>query len=425
MLLLHKTTACGHISPASDISLFLIMYRNIYLFDTVVGHENLLPLSFTRPLADFRIGISTIRQKWEALLPGDYHYLPVDYLREKYGAEPSPMQSVLMLNGASVPSKDLAEAVISLHEGEALLIDDTVVAFNGVYEDFVSEKWIPVQAPESTLLIRYVFDIFLNNAEQIAADFLRLTAGKESQPLSSSNNVIGDFTDADGNPMIFLEEGAKVEGATLNLTRGPIYIGKNAEIMEGSVVRGPLALCDNAKIRMGSKIYGGSTFGPFCKVGGEIDNSVMFGFSNKAHDGYLGNAVIGEWCNIGAGVNASNLKNDYSKIRVWNYHSHTFMRTDLQFCGPIIGDHTKLGVNCMLNTATVLGVGVNIHGAGFPRVFVPSFSEGSPAAGFSNVSIKKFCDIAERVMGRRNLHLDDIDRKILERVYEVASKFKG
>ena len=222
-----------------------------------------------------------------------------------------------------------------------------------------------------------------------------------------------------------IEEGATIEGATINLRKGPVYIGHNAEIMEGSCVRGPLALCKEAKIRMGSKIYGGSTFGPFCKVGGEIDNAVFFGFSNKAHDGYLGNAVIGEWCNIGAGVNASNLKNDYSKIRVWNYKSHTFMRTDLQFCGPIIGDHTKIGVNCMLNTATVLGVGVNIHGSGFPRVFVPSFSEGSPVTGFTNVTMKKFHDIAERVMSRRDLRLTDIDNRIYEKVYEVAARFKG
>ena len=229
----------------------------------------------------------------------------------------------------------------------------------------------------------------------------------------------------EGSRKLFIEDGASIEGAIINVKDGPVYIGRDSVIMEGATVRGPLALCNNAKIRMGARIYGGSTFGPYCKVGGEIDNAVFFGYSNKAHDGYLGNAVVGEWCNIGAGTNASNLKNDYSKIRVWNYAKHTFMRTDLQFCGLIMGDHSKIGVNCMLNTATVLGVGVNLHGSGFPRVFVPSFSEGSPAGGFKDVSLKKFCEIAERVMSRRGLELTEQDRRILERVREVASRFKG
>lgn len=273
-------------------------------------------------------------------------------------------------------------------------------------------------------IVKYTFDIFRLNPTLLIEDYFRITDGRKSAPLSSSNKVIGDFVNEAGQQMLFIEEGAVIEGATINLTKGPVYIGKNAEIMEGSCVRGPLALCEKAKIRMGSKIYGGSTFGPYCKVGGEIDNAVMFGYSNKAHDGYLGNAVIGEWCNIGAGVNASNLKNDYSKIRVWNYKSKTFMRTDLQFCGPIIGDHTKIGVNCMLNTATVLGVGVNIHGSGFPRVFVPSFSEGSAAGGFSTVPMKKFHDIAERVLSRRDLRLTETDNKIYEKIYEIASQFK-
>lgn len=397
-----------------------------YLFDSHESHENLLPLSFTRPVSDFRIGISTIREKWKAFLPDvTYKLLPVEYLREKFGDVSDPSATALFISGAVVPDKSFADAVNSLQEGEAILNGETPVAFYGSYNDLVAGTWKQVLLNSQLRVISYVFDIFLLNPEEISNDFHRITEGRTSQPLSSSNRVIGDFTDAEGRQMIFIEEGATVEGATINVSKGPVYIGKNAEVMEGSCLRGPLALCSNAKIRMGSKIYGGSTFGPFCKVGGEIDNAVFFGFSNKAHDGYLGNAVIGEWCNIGAGVNASNLKNDYSKIRIWNYHTHTFMRTNLQFCGPIMGDHTKLGVNCMLNTATVLGVGVNIHGAGFPRVFVPSFSEGSPASGFTSVPMKKFLDIAERVMSRRNLILTDTDRKIYDKVHEVASQFKG
>lgn len=397
----------------------------IYLVDTPDSHENLLPLSFTRPVADFRVGITTIRQKWEDLLPGSYNYYPVEYLREKFGDVSDPDADALFITGALLPDPELIAAISNLLPGHALFKKDIPLAYHGTLNNIINKEWESIQYEGEPRIITYVFDIFLLNPQMIKEDFRRLTHGRVSRPLSDSNRVIGNFIDEEGNPMIFIEEGANVEGATINLKNGPVYIGRNAEIMEGSCVRGPLAMCEKAKIRMGSKIYGGSTFGPYCKVGGEIDNAVMFGYSNKAHDGYLGNAVIGEWCNIGAGVNASNLKNDYSKIRVWNYRSHTFMRTDLQFCGPIIGDHTKIGVNCMLNTATVLGVGVNIHGAGFPRVFVPSFSEGSPTTGFSSVTMKKFHDIAERVMSRRDLRLTECDTRIYEKVYEIASRFKG
>lgn len=401
------------------------MYDHIFLFDTQNTHENLLPLSFTRPISDFRIGIKTIRQKWESMLPGNYEYLPVEYLREKFGTGPSNDDDVILISGSLLPDTHIIKEINSLEHNQAILDGDEPIAFKGNYSDFLSSNFSPKNTDVEIRRIRYAFDVFLRNAEEIKNDFFRLTAGRKSMPLDSSNTVIGNFTDESGRELLFIEEGANIEAANINLKDGPIYIGKNAEIMEGCSVRGPLALCENAKIRMGSKIYGGCTFGPYCKVGGEIDNAVLFGFSNKAHDGYLGNAVIGEWCNIGAGVNASNLKNDYSKIRVWNYHSHTFMRTDLQFCGPIIGDHTKIGVNCMLNTATVLGVSVNLYGAGFPRAFVPSFSEGSPSGGFSTVPVKKFLQVAERVLCRRDVILDDSDRRIYEKIYEVASNFKG
>lgn len=400
------------------------MQDSIYLFDTEVSHENLLPLSFTRPVADFRLGISTIKEKWQELIPGSYRYLPVEYLREKFGEAPDPNEEALFIAGALLPDIHAADAVSSLFPGEALLDNDSPIAFRGKYSDFMSKSWTVRKESAPLRIIRYVFDIFLYNREEICNDFFRLTSRRLSCPLSDSNTVIGNFTDEAGRQLLFIEEGATVEGATLNMKNGPIYVGRDAEVMEGSCLRGPIAIGNNSKIKMGAKIYGGTTLGPYCKAGGEIDNTVFFGFSNKAHDGYLGNAVIGEWCNIGAGVNASNLKNDYTKIRVWNYHTHTFMRTDLQFCGLIMGDHSKIGVNCMLNTATVLGAGVNIHGAGFPRVFVPSFSEGSPVTGFTDVPMKKFLDIAERVMGRRGLSLKEEDRRIYEKVYEIASKFK-
>ena len=238
-------------------------------------------------------------------------------------------------------------------------------------------------------------------------------------PLPSCTRSVSNLSEEESRRLIFIEEGAEVECTTINVTHGPVYIGKEAVVMEGSCLRGPLAICEGSEVRMGAKIYGGTTFGPHCKVGGEVDNTVIFGYSNKAHDGYLGNAVIGEWCNIGAGVNASNLKNDYSMIRVWNYRTRSFMRTDLQFCGLIMGDHSKIGVNCMLNTATVIGVGVNVHGSGFPRVYLSNFNEGSPKSCFAKVTKKKFNEIADRVMSRRNFRMDEEERAIYDLIYEM------
>jgi UDP-N-acetylglucosamine diphosphorylase/glucosamine-1-phosphate N-acetyltransferase len=395
---------------------------NVILFDTEERYLNLLPLSFTRPISDFRIGITTIKEKWQALLPGDYSNITVDYLSEKYPVCEKP--DSLFVCGAIVPDDNLVLAVKSLKPGEALMSADSLIAFRGERADFDAEKWKVVAYEHEIVEIKFLFDIFLNNDKSLRADFMRLTAGRNSKPLSETNRLIGPYVQPDGTPSVFIEEGATVEGAILNVNKGPIYIGKDAEIMEGSCLRGPIALCDHSVINMGAKIYGATTIGPYSKVGGEINNVVVFGCSNKAHDGYLGNAVIGEWCNIGAGVNASNLKNDYSKIRIWNYKSHSFMRTDLQFCGLIMGDHSKAGINCMFNTATVLGVGVNIHGSGFPRVFIPSFSEGSPSSGFSDVPMKKFFDIADRAMSRRGMSLTDVERSIFEHIHSVAAQFK-
>lgn len=403
-----------------------ISERIVVLFDTEATHSDLLPLSFTRPVADFRIGVRRLREVWEELLPGRYFYRPVEFQREKFGMPPAGESDMLFVAGNVLPSESLAERIVALELGEALRLGDRIVAFRGSTESLDAEKFDKVWALEAddAVEIRYVFDVFLNNGAALKADYARLTAGRRSEPLSESNLIIGDPVDADGNPMIFLEEGASVEGATLNVKEGPIYIGRDAVVMEGSCLRGPLALCEHAQVKMGAKIYGPTTFGPYCKIGGEVQNTVVFGYSNKAHDGYLGNAVIGEWCNLGAGVNASNLKNDYSKIRIWNYPRHTFMRTDLQFCGLIMGDHSKAGINCMFNTATVVGVGCNLYGAGFPRVFIPSFLEGSPTGGLSDVALKKFYQVAERVMARRGIPLTESDRRIYERVFEVAAGYK-
>ncbi|MDE6006677.1 MAG: glucose-1-phosphate thymidylyltransferase [Muribaculaceae bacterium] len=397
----------------------------VVLFDTWESHENLLPLSYTRPVAAFRIGIVTIAEKWMHFLPGDYSYLTVDYLGEKYPLDCAEDEEALFIAGNKLPDQTTAFEAAHLGPGDALRDSSGLWAFRGTPAAFkkLSEEAGRESANDSRR-IRYVFDIFLLNAEEIERDYAWVTRGRKGECPGEDVVILGPATLKSGASALFIEKGASVEGCIINVKEGPVYIGKNAQVMEGSCIRGPLALCDNAKIRMGSKIYGGSTFGPFCKVGGEIDNTVIFGYTNKAHDGYLGNAVLGEWCNIGAGTNSSNLKNDYSKIRIWNYATHRFMRTDLQFCGLIMGDHSKAGINCMFNTATVVGVGVNIHGSGFPRQFIPSFQNGSPEAGYSDITIDTFMQVASRVMGRRGLELNDLDRHIFEWVYDWSSRFK-
>ena len=410
----HSETAQG--SPA------------IVLFDSEKRHADLLPLSFTRPIAEFRLGILTIREKWEWRTGCRCLNLPVGYLRDKFPL--SPFDEALFVAGWIVPDAELVNAVMELPAGHALSVGGELAAFRGtaaIFSKICEADALPPAVAEYTGAVdtlRYVYDLFLLNHKAILSDYPLLVAGRQTQPLSPSNTLIGEYTTSDGLPSVFIEEGAVVEGAVINVKNGPVFIAADAEIMEGACLRGPVSLGSHSKINMGAKIYGATSIGPWCKVGGEVNNAVLFGYSNKAHDGFLGNAVIGEWCNIGAGTNASNLKNDYSKIRIWNYPGHTFMRTDMQFCGLIMGDHSKVGVNCMLNTATVIGVGVNLHGSGFPRPCIPSFSEGAPASGFTDVPLKKFYDIAERVMSRRGVGLTDADRVIFERVYEVASRFK-
>ena len=342
------------------------------LEDNKEVRDNLLPMTYCRPISELRVGITTIREKWEHKLRTSCAWKTVDYLSEKY---PCP-------------------------EGE--------------------HEYLPSHVIPDVGEINHLYDIFLLNGKAIEADFATITAGRESQPISPSCTVIGSPS------RIFIEKGAKVEGAFLNTTKGCIYIGREAEVMEGTCLRGPLAVCEHAVVNMGAKIYGDTTIGPWCKVGGELNNVVMQAYSNKAHEGFLGNAVIGEWCNIGAGCVASNLKNDYTPIKLWNYPAQRFLPTGLQFCGVIMGDHTKCGINSMLNTATVLGVGVNIHGSGFPRPFVPSFSErGAAGAAYADVSMTKFFEIATRMMARRHVELTEVDRRILYAVRDIAERYRG
>lgn len=388
----------------------------IYLFETEKMHENLLPLSFTRPVADFRCGILTIKEKWEKYLPGEYGYYPVEYLRDAYGTVDHPKADSLYIAGNVLPDAPLCNEIIALEKGSALFYKDKLIAFRGTLSGLEKEKWEVVETNREVKIINYLFDIFLKNFNEIRKDYRLVTKGRKSQPLPKNTRIIS--AKAGSRTMVFIEEGAEVECISINVKNGPVYVGKNSKLMEGACLRGPLAVCEDAEIRIGAKVYGGTTIGPRCKVGGELNNAVFFGFSNKAHDGYLGNAVIGEWCNIGAGANASNLKNDYSLIRVWNYATRSFMKTELQFCGLIMGDHSKIGINAMVNTATVIGVGVNLHGGGLPRAFISDFSEGSPVSGFTKLPFDKFIDTAERVKNRRGKDIKENEKMILKEIYE-------
>lgn len=394
------------------------MKRNIIIFDDSKVRRNLLPLTYTRPTALLRVGITTIDEKWRTML-GDavFSYLTVPYLKKKFPLKAK--HNNLMVAGHVIPTEAIARQALALEHGEALMVGEELIAFNGSAHDFDNRHFKHIVYPETPPRILHSLpDIFEFNGEIMAHDFERLTSGRQSQPVSDTCIVVG------ARSRIFIEEGASVEGAILNTAEGCIYIGKDVEVMEGACIRAPFAACHDAKVRMGAKVYGATTLGPFCKVGGEVENTVFIGYSNKAHDGFLGDAVIGEWCNLGGGTTASNLKNDYSEIKLWNYEAQKFLRTGLQFCGLIMGDHSKTGVNCMINTATVLGVGVNVHGAGFPRNFVASFQEGSATAGFKNVPLQAFFAIAERVMARRGIALTEEDREIYTAIYNISDRYK-
>ena len=389
---------------------------NIILFDEKDNWTDLLPISFTRPIADIRIGILTIAEKWQHLLPeARISYKPADYLTVKFATEETGDDIIILSN--ILPDAYLAARIAALQHGEALIAAGKMIALCGTLQQFEASQRSSDITVDDVDSIVWLYDIFLKNDAQLRADFEIITRGRTSAPIDDSCTIIGS------RDQIFIEEGATVQGATLNTLGGPIYIGKDATIMEGSCIRAPFAACTHAQVNMAAKIYGATTLGPHCKVGGELNNVVIIGYSNKAHDGFLGNAVVGEWCNIGAGTNASNLKNDYTEIKLWNYRTHRFLKTGLQFCGLILGDHSKIGINCMLNTATVIGVGVNIHGAGFPRAFVASFLEGG-SAGYTDVSVAKFFDIAKRMMARRGITLSDSDKEIFESIYAIADNYK-
>lgn len=388
---------------------------NYILFDGP-SRNNLLPFTYTRPVADIRVGILTIREKWESYLEFTTTTITEDYLADKYPMV--EMEANIMINASYLPNKELVEIIKGLEENQAIFKGEDVIAFFSKenQEDIDLDDFEAIEYNENGIVIEHTWDIFSKNGVAIIEDFEFITHNRKSQPIPATVNCL--------NPEnIFIEEGAKIEFATLNANNGPIYIGKDSEIMEGSVIRGPFALCDNATVKMGAKIYGPTTIGPHSKVGGEVNNSVLFGYSNKGHDGFLGNSVIGEWCNLGADTNNSNLKNNYAEVRLWDYETESFARTGLQFCGLMMGDHSKCGINTMFNTGTVVGVSANIFGSGFPRNFVPSFSWGGNG-GFTTYLTKKAFEVAKVVMSRRDIDLTQQDAAILEHVFEETKKFR-
>jgi UDP-N-acetylglucosamine diphosphorylase/glucosamine-1-phosphate N-acetyltransferase len=382
---------------------------NYILFDGPARNA-LLPFTFTRPVADILVGIMTIRQKWEMRLGSTTTTLTEEYLSEKFPMV--EMEENIMINASFLPNTILAEMVSNLSSNQAIFRGEDVIAFftdeNQEAVDFDTYEIIEFEG--DCIRIENTWDIFSKNAAAIREDFELLTEDRKSQPIPKSVNTIAKEN-------IFIEEGAKLEFVTLNATNGPIYIGKDTQIMEGSVIRGPFALCEGAIVKMAAKIYGATTIGPYSKIGGEVNNSVLFAYSNKGHDGFLGNSVLGEWCNIGADTNTSNLKNNYEEVKLWNYETESFEKTGLQFCGLMMGDHSKCGINTMFNTGTVVGVSANIFGAGFPRNFVPSFSWGGPA-GITVYMTRKAFETARLVMNRRNIDFDEKEAAILQHVFD-------
>lgn len=388
---------------------------NYILFDGTVRNA-LLPFTFTRPVAEIRIGILTIREKWEKYLGYTTTTLTEEYLSEKYPMV--EMEDNIMINASFLPNDILSEMVKNLEKNQAIFKGDEVIAFytNDTQEEVDFDTYEIIDYTEECLTVENTWDIFAKNDTALREDFELITDGRHSQPIPKSVNVISPEN-------IFIEEGAKLEFVTLNASTGPIYIGKNAEIMEGSVIRGPFALCESGRVKLASKVYGATTVGPYSVIGGEVSNSVLFGYSNKGHDGFLGNSVLGEWCNIGADSNNSNLKNNYEEVRLWSYETEGFAKTRLQFCGLMMGDHSKCGINTMFNTGTVVGVSANIFGSGFPRNFVPSFSWGG-SSGFTTYLTNKAFQTAKIVMARRNVQFSEEDAKILEHVFEETKKYR-
>jgi UDP-N-acetylglucosamine diphosphorylase/glucosamine-1-phosphate N-acetyltransferase len=391
---------------------------NYILFDESNVRTNLLPITFMRPVADIRIRILTIREKWEKRLKTKTSTLTDTYLSKKYPIIKEANN--ILINGSVCPNDEIIKRIKTLKPNQTLVSQDTIIALHVTAEeldtlgDQSSDGIEEIEVTDIPLKINHTWEIFAKNGTAIQEDFDFLTKTRKSAAFNDTNQVICPEN-------VFIEKGAKVECAIINASSGPVYIGKNAEIMEGSMIRGPFSLGDHAIIKMGAKIYGPTTIGPYCRVGGEVNNSVMFAYSNKAHDGFLGHSVIAEWCNLGADTNTSNLKNTYDTIRLWSYSKQTFVNTHLQFCGLIMGDHSKSGIDTMFNTGTVVGVNANVFGAGFQRNFIPSFTWGG-TTGHAGYNLNKALEVAEAVFKRRKVDFTDIDKELLSDVFKITLK---
>ncbi len=387
---------------------------NLILFDEPTIRVNLLPFTFTRPVGDIRIGIVTIREKWEKHFGTTASFLTEEYLQKKFPVGTGT--DTWLINGALCPDEKIVTAILLLQPGQCLVQNDTVLAARSSTIE-IPTKQNSIEYTALITLIDQPWKIFQHNAVQIKSDFALITKGRKSVPIQDKHTILY------GAENIFIEYGANIKAAVLNAESGPIYIGKNAVVQEGALIRGSFALCEGSVVSMGAKIKGDSTIGPHCKVGGEISNSVLFGHSNKSHDGFLGNSVLGEWCNLGADTNTSNLKNNYDNVNLWSYAKRGFVNTGLQFCGLMMGDHSKCGINTMFNTGTVVGVSANVFGDGYPRNFIPSFSWGG-AAGFVPYQLTKAYETAERVMSRRHVELTEVDKEILKHIFDSTEELK-
>ena len=391
------------------------MKMNFILFDGST-RNNLLPLTYTKPVADIRIGILTIREKWEKWLNFTTTTLTEEYLEDKFPMV--EMEENIMINASFLPTEKLVNLVKDLRQDQAIFKDDEIIAFftRDTQEEIDFDTYKIIRFNEDVIQIKHNWDIFSYNGEAIKADFKLITEGRKSAPIPGS-------VYCKNKDQIFLEEDVEIEIGVLNASDGPIYIGKHAQVMEGSMIRGPFAMGEHSVVKMGTKVYGPTTLGPKSKIGGEVNNVILSGYCSKGHEGYLGNAVIGEWCNIGADTNNSNLKNNYAEVKMWEYEEERFVKTGLQFCGLIMGDHSKCGINTMFNTGTVIGVSTNIYGSNFPRNFIPSFSWGG-AAGFKTYNIDKAKETADLVMTRKNEDFTEQDQKILDHVFELSKKYR-
>ncbi len=386
---------------------------NLVLFDDPRIRMDLLPFTYTRPVSGVRTGILTIQEKWEQYFSLKASNLTQDYLSEKFPL--SSGKDNILINGAVCPDQPLFEAIQKLKIGESLIKDKLTIAIRSENADSIDLAGLKQTAfSGSILVIDQPWKVFIHNGDQIRADFTLLTKGRKSA-------VIADpHTKTYAPDQLFIEEGAQITAAVLNASTGPIYIGKHAQVQEGAVIRGPFSLGEESIVNMGAKIRGDVTVGPHCKVGGEISSAVIFGYSNKAHDGFLGSSVLGEWCNLGADTNTSNLKNNYDPVKLWNYAKGGFQNTGLTFCGLMMGDHSKCGINTMFNTGTVVGVSANIFGDGYPRNFVPSFAWGG-TAGFSTFQLNRAYETATRAMERRKVALTEADKSILKSIFEMTT----